>query len=147
MSISSDDDTNTTTWDGQYDSKCDSNVDMYVEDDVDAPDAVDLDGDVDMKRDGDNGEDEKEEEEIVDEDEEEDEDEDNGKKPRTIGQGDMVNTSANDADTMVDDQPTVLPSQGQEIREHTPRPQTLEPCPGPQTPETHTVSVPEFWGF
>jgi hypothetical protein len=47
---------------------------------------------------------------VVDEDEEEDED--NGKEPRTIGQGEMVNTSADDVDTMVDDEPTVLPEQG-----------------------------------
>jgi len=39
----------------------------------------------------------------VDEDEKEDEDEDNGKEPRTIGQGEMVNTLADDADTMLDD--------------------------------------------
>ena len=39
----------------------------------------------------------------MDEDEKEDEDEDNGKEPRTIGQGEMVNTLADDADTMLDD--------------------------------------------
>ena len=40
---------------------------------------------------------------MVDEDEEEDEDkdEDNGKEPRTIGQGEMVNTLADDADTII----------------------------------------------
>jgi hypothetical protein len=43
---------------------------------------------------------------VVKEDEEEDKD--NGKEPRTIGQGEMVNTSADDADGMVDDEPTVL---------------------------------------
>jgi len=122
-----------------------------MEDDVGAPDGIDIDGDVDMERDGEDGEDEEEEdereEEVVDEDEEEDED--NGKEPRTIGQGEMVNTSADDVDTMVDDEPTVLPEQGQEMREHTtwqqplapaPRPQTPEPPPRPQTPETHTLS-------
>jgi hypothetical protein len=71
------------------------------------------------------------------------------KEPRTIGQGEMVNTSADDADCMVDDEPTVLPEQGQQMREHTPRPQPLAPAPQPQTPEpsprlptleTHTVS-------
>jgi len=41
----------------------------------------------------------------------------------------MVNTSADDVDTMVDDEPIVLPEQGQETREHTPRPQPLEPRP------------------
>jgi hypothetical protein len=83
----------------------------------------------------------------------EDEDENNGKEPRTIGQGEMVNTLADDADTMVDDQPTMLPEQGQEMREHTPRPQdaapaprphTPEPRPQPRTPETHTHSWVEF---
>jgi len=85
-----------------------------------------------------------------------DEDEDNGKEPRRIGQGELVNTSADDADTMVDDQPTVLPEQGQEMREHTPRPQppapatrpqTTEPRPRPRTPETHTLSGLEFLGL
>jgi len=91
---------------------------------------------------------------VVDEDEEEDED--NGKEPRTIGQGEMVNTSADNIDTMVDDGPTVLPEQGQEMCEHTPRPQPLAPAPRPQTPEppprprtpeTHTLSGLEFLGL
>jgi len=50
-----------------------------------------------------------EEDEQEEDEEEEDEDEDDGKKPRTIGQGEMVNTSAENVDTMVDDQPIVLP--------------------------------------
>jgi hypothetical protein len=60
----------------------------------------------------------KDEEEVEedDEDEEEEKDEDDGKEPRTIGQREMVNTSADDADTMVNDEPTVLPAQGQEMR-------------------------------
>ena len=127
--------------------------------DVDAPDGIDLLSDVDMERDSEDEEDEEEddeeEDEVVDEEEDEDEDEDNGKEPRTIGQGEMVNTSADDADTMVDDQPTVLPEQGQEMCEHTPlpqppapapRPQTKEPRPRPQTPETHILSGLEFLG-
>jgi hypothetical protein len=90
------------------------------------------------------------------EDEEEDKDENNGKEPRTIGQGEMVNTLADDADTMVDDEPTVLPEQGQEMREHTPQPQppapapqpqTPEPSPQPRTPETHTLSGLQFLGL
>jgi len=126
-----------------------------MEGDVDAQDGVDIDGDVDMEMDGEDGEDEEEEdekeEEVVDEDEEEDED--SGKEPRTIGPGEMVNTSADDEDTTVDDEPTVLPEQGQDMREHTPRPQplapaqrllTLEPPPRPRTPETHTLSGQEF---
>ena len=61
----------------------------------------------------------------------------------------MVNTSPDDVDTMVDDQPTVLPEQGPEMRDHTkrtqppapaPRPQTPEPRPRPQTLVTHPLS-------
>jgi hypothetical protein len=37
--------------------------------------------------------------------EEEDENDDDGKEPWTIGQGEMVNSSADDVDTIVDDQP------------------------------------------
>jgi hypothetical protein len=127
--------------------------------DLDAPDVVDLDGDVDMERDGEDEEDEEEEDEKEEDEKEEevvDEDENNGKEPRTIGQGEMVNTSADDADTMVDDQPTVLPQQGQEMCEHTPwpqppapapRPQPPEPRPQPRTLETHTLNGLEFLGF
>jgi hypothetical protein len=72
-----------------------------------------------------------------------------------IGQGEMVNTLSDDLDTMVDDEPTMLSEQGQEIREHTPRrlhpapaPRglTLEPAPPPRTPETHTLSGLDFLG-
>jgi hypothetical protein len=90
-----------------------------MEDDVDAPEGVELDGDVDMERDSD---DEVEEDEQEDDEEEEDEDEGDGKEPRTIGQGEMVNTFVHDVDTMVEDQPVVLPEQGQEMCDHTPRP-------------------------
>ena len=164
-SISSDDDTDSTKLDSEYHSEGDCDVDMHMVDDVDAPDGIDLEGDVDMERDGDDEDEEDEEkedekaEEEVDEDEEEDEDEDededNGKEPRTIGQGEMVNILADDVDTMVDDQPTVLPEQGQEMWEHTPRPQppapaprpqTPEPRPRPLTPETDTLSLQEFFG-
>jgi len=161
VSIPSEDDTDSTESDGEYDSECDSDVDMRMEDDeVDAPDGVDLDGDVDMERDSEDEEDEEAEDEMeeeeVDEEEDEAEDEDNGKELSTIGQGEMVNTSADNADTMVDDQPTVLPEQGQELREHTPwpqpaapapRPQTPEPCPRPSTPETYTLSGLQFLGL
>jgi hypothetical protein len=155
VSISSDDDTDSTESDGEYDSELDPDVDMRMEDDVDAPEGVDLDGDVDMERDGDDEEEEDEKKE--DEEEEEvDEDEDDGKEPRTIGQGEMVNTSADDVDTMVDDQPIVLPEQCQEMREHTPRPQppapaprpqTPDPGPRPRTPETHPLSGLEHLGL
>jgi len=158
--ISSDDDTDCAESDGEYDSERDSDVDMRMEDDVDAPDGVDLHGDVHMERGGEDEDDEEEEDEKeqeeVNEEDDEDEDEDNGKEPRTFGQGEMVNASADDSDTMVDDQPTVLPEQGQEMREHTPRPQPLapaqrpqtpEPRPRPGTPETHTLSGLKFLGL
>ena len=73
-----------------------------------------------------------------DKDEEEDKNKDDGKKPRTIRQGEMVNTLANTVDTMVDEQPIVIPEQGQEMCNHTlwipppahtPPPDTAEPCP------------------
>jgi len=161
VSISSDDDTDCAELDGEYDSERDSHVDMRMEDDVDAPESVDVDGDVDMERDSEDEEDaeeeDKKEEEVVNEDEEEaeDEDENNGKEPRTIGHGVMLNSSADNADTMRDNEPTVLPEQGQDIRGHTPwpqsvvtapRPQTPEPHPRPRTPETHTLSGMEFLG-
>jgi hypothetical protein len=128
---------------------------------VDAPEGVDLDRDVDMERDGDDEEEEDEktedeEEEEVYEDEEEDKDEDDGKEPQTIGQGEMVNTSAEDVDTMVEDQPIVLPEQCQETDERTPRPQppapaprpqTPDPRPRPRTPETHPLSGLEHLGI
>jgi len=170
MSISSDDDTDSTKKsDSEYDSEHDSDVDMGMEDDVDTPDCIDIDGDVDMEWDGDNEaekdkvekdeeeEDEKEqEEEEEDEDEEEDENEDDGKQPRTIGQGETVNPSADNGDTVVDDQPNVLREHGQKMREHTPwtqppasaiRPQTPEPRPQPQIPETHPLSGLEHLGL
>ena len=157
MSISSDDDTvSTKESDGEYDSEHYSDVDMRMEDDVDAPDGFDFDANVDMDRDGDDDEEEDEEEDEKKEDEDEDEDVDDGKEPRTIGQGEMVNTLADDVVTMVDDQPTMLPEQGQEMREHTPRTQPLAPAPRsqtpvprppPQTPVTHPHSALEFVGL
>ena len=75
---------------------------MHLEDIVDTPYGIDRDGDVDMDRDGHNEEEaDKEEDDAVEEDE--DEDEDDGKDPWTFGQGGMVNTLADDVDTMVDD--------------------------------------------
>jgi hypothetical protein len=165
VSKSSDNDTDSTECDGEYDLECDYDVDVRMEDDVDAPDGVNLDGGVDMDRDSEDEkdeveEDEKEEdgkeEEVVDEDEEEDQDEDNGKEPRTIGQGEIVNPSTDDADTMVDIQPTVLHEKGQEMSDHTPCPQPRSPSPQQQTPEprarphspeTHTLSGLELLGL
>jgi len=47
----------------------------------------------------------------------------------------MVNSSADNVDTMVDDQPPVLHDQGQEMPEHTPQPQPPAPAQLPQYPE------------
>jgi hypothetical protein len=119
----------------------DSDVDMGMENDLDAPDSIDLDSNVDMERDG---EDEKEEDEVDDNKEEEDEDEekdmvedeeeikaeDDGKEPRKIGQGEMVNSLADEVCTLLYDQPVVLSEQGQEMGKHTPRPQPAEPAKG-----------------
>jgi hypothetical protein len=135
--ISSDDDTDSTELDREHDPEHDPDVDMRMEDAVDAPDGVDFDSDVDMERDGDADEvedEEKEDEEVVDgededEDEEENQDEDDGKEPWTLGQVAMVNTSGDDVDTMVHDQPIVVPDQGQEMREHAPQPQPLAAAP------------------
>jgi hypothetical protein len=71
-------------------------------------------------------EEDKQEEEAKNE--KEDKDADDGKQPRTIGQEEMVNTSAYNVDPMVDDQGLVLHEQGQERCEHTSRPETPEPC-------------------
>jgi hypothetical protein len=124
---------------------------MGMDNDVEALDGVDLQCDVDMERDGDcedeydeEEDDEKKEEredgneeEDANEDEDEDEDEDGGKEPRTMGLGEMANTSADDLDTIADDQPIMLPEEGQEMREHTPRPQPSAPATPRQTLEPH----------
>ena len=66
---SSDDDTLFTKQSGaKYDSKHDSDVDLRMDDNVDAPYGVDLDSDVDMDRDGHNQVDDEEEEDYEDED-------------------------------------------------------------------------------
>jgi len=109
LSSFSDNDTDCTESIREYDSEPNSDVYMRMEDDVNALDGVDFDVNVDMERDGEDeedaeGEDEKQEEDVDEDDEEdEDEDENNGKEPRTSGQEETVNTSADAADTMVDD--------------------------------------------
>jgi hypothetical protein len=65
----------------------------------------------------------------------EDQDEDDGKDPRTLGQGEVVNTSADDVDSIVGNQPIVLPEQGEGMHEHTPQPDPPAPAPRPHTPE------------
>jgi hypothetical protein len=78
---------------------------MCIQDDVDTPHGVDIDSYVDIARDGEDEEDDEDEDEKEEEEEEvvvdkvEEEDEDNGKEPRTIGQGEMANTLAANADT------------------------------------------------
>jgi hypothetical protein len=47
----------------------------------------------------------------------------------------MVNPSPDDADTMVDDQPTMVPVPGQGMRDNTTWPQPPAPAPRLQTPE------------
>ena len=68
----------------------------------------------------------------------------------------MVNTLADNVDTMGDNQPIVLPEPGQELCEYTPppqpqmaapQPQTLKPRTQPQTPETHPLSGLQFQGL
>jgi len=64
MSISSADDTDSAEEsDGEYHSEHDCNLDMRMEDDVDALCGIELDGDVDMERDRDELEEEDEEDE------------------------------------------------------------------------------------
>jgi len=117
-------------------------MDMRKEDDVGAPDDVDFDDDVDIKQDSDDHEEEDEaeedeeeedEDEVEDKNEEEHNNEDDGKEPWTIGQDEIVNTSADDVDTMVDDQPIMVLEQCQELRDYTPLPQPLVPALRPQT--------------
>ena len=130
MWISSDDHTDSTKSDGEYDWEIVSDVDMRMQDDVDSLDSVDLDSNVDLERDDENDDDEEEadekEEEVVDENEEEgedeDEDEDNSKEPGTIVHGEMGNTLADHADTMAENEPTVLPEKVLEMCEHTTQP-------------------------
>jgi len=68
----------------------------------------------------------------------------------------MVNTLADNVDTMVDNQLIILPEQGQEMLQHTPWPQppahapqqqTLQPRPWTGTPETHPLSGLEDLGL
>jgi hypothetical protein len=111
VSTSSDDDTDSTEESvSEFDSELDPFVNMHVQDDQNAPDGNDFEGNVDMEREFD---DEVEEDELEDDEEAEDEDEEDAKEPLTIGQGEMVNASADDVETMVDDQPTVLLEQRQ----------------------------------
>jgi len=140
--ISPDDDNDSTESDSEYDSEHDSDVDMRNDGDVDAPDGVDLDSDVDMERDVDEEEYETKEEEVV-----EDEGEGNGKEPRMIGQGEMLNTSPDNADTLVDNQLTVLPEQGKEMREHTQWPQPLVPARWAHTTEVSPTTTNCWYSY
>ena len=71
-------------------------------------------------------------------------------------QGEMVNTTGDDVDTMVDDQAIVLSERGQETCEHTtwsqplasaPRVLTLEPRVRPRMLETNPLSGMEDLGL
>jgi len=105
-----------------------------MENDVDAPDNISFDGNADTEREGDDEAEEDEVEKYVeeeDEQEEQDIDVDDGKEPRMFAQGDMVNTSADDVDTMADNYPVVLPEEGQEMHEQAPQTQPPPPAPWP----------------
>jgi hypothetical protein len=121
---------------------------MWLEVKVYALYGVHLDGDVEITWTSDNEEEEDEEEEDEEEDhekeeeedhenkdEDEDEDEDDGKEPWTTGQGEMVNTSTDEDETMEDDLPMLQPEQGQETCEHTPQPHPTAPASPPSTPD------------
>jgi len=56
----------------------------------------------------------------------------------------MVNTSADNVDTITDSQPIVLHAQGKEMHHHNPQPQTLDPWPPRRMPETNPFSGREF---
>jgi len=72
VEISLDDDTNRTEKShSKSDSELDPDLYMGMEDDVDAPDSVDLDGVVDIQWDSDDDEEEDEEEEDVENEDEE----------------------------------------------------------------------------
>jgi len=134
---------------------------MRMEDDMDAPCGVDLVCDEGLTRDSDDFEEEVEdiEDEAVEEEEEKEEEDENvndGKEPRTIGQGEIVTTSADNVDAMIVNQPIMIPEQGQEMEKHTPGPQlpepapwpeTPQPCPPPQTPEIHPLTWLESFGL
>jgi len=49
----------------------------------------------------------------------------------------MVNSPADDVDTMVDDQSIMLPEQGQEMKHHIPLKQSAVPSPWPETQAPH----------
>jgi len=62
--------------------------------------------------------DKEEEKEEQDENEKKDEDDDVGKEPRMISQRGMMNTFADNVDTVVNHQPIVLPEQGQDMQKN-----------------------------
>jgi C1A family cysteine protease len=113
----------------EYDSTPYSDVDMHMQDDLDPPDGGELDGNFDTGQvTADKTEEVEEEEEEMAQHENEGEDDDNGKEPQTIGQAGMVNTSAENVGNWVDDQPILLPEQGQEMYKHSPWLQSQAPA-------------------
>lgn len=139
MSICLDDDTNSTEQlDGNYAPDHDSSMEMHMDNTRDAQYGVDLNDDVDIQMDSDNEEEEsgeEDDEKDEDEDEEKDGDEHNGKEPQMIAQGGMVNTLADDADSMLNTQPIILPKRGPGMSDCTPQLEPLAPTPWPETPE------------
>jgi hypothetical protein len=131
--MSPDDNTHhTQELDGEYDLEHYSDVDLHFEDDGVAPHSIDLPCDVNMDTNFvTDYEEEKEEEEEQEEDvdKEKDVNEDDGKEPQTIGQGEMVNSSADAVDTSIDYQPGMIHKQGEEMCVHTPWPDPLLPAP------------------
>jgi hypothetical protein len=86
---------------------------------------------------------------VEDGNENEDENKDDGQEPQMVGQGEIVNTSADDVDLMVDNQPIILPAQCKEMCKDSlqhqplaagPWPLSREPHPGPHPPESHPLS-------
>jgi hypothetical protein len=124
VSISAADHTESTEkTDREYHTEYYCTVHIRMPEGVHVLDGIVLDSDVDREWDidDDNQEDEEEEDEGEEnKDEEEDEDEDDGKEPQMIGQGKMVNTTPDDVDSKVDDQPIVLSEKGQNIHDRTP---------------------------
>jgi hypothetical protein len=118
--------------DSEYDLEHHSDVDLHLEDDGEAPHSIDLPGDVNMETNfvtDYEEEEEEEEEQEEDVDKETDVNEDVGKEPQTIGQEEMVNSSADAVDTTIDYQPVIIRKQGEEMCEHTPWQEPLLPAP------------------
>jgi len=131
--MSPDDDSHhTQESDSEYDLEHHSDLDLHLEDDGEAPHSIDLPGDVNMETKfvtDYEEEDEEEEEQEEDVDKEKDVNEDDGKEPQTIGQEEMVNSSAHNVDTTSDHQAIMIRKQGKEMCEQTSWSEPLLPAP------------------